>query len=450
MVWDVLSDLAHSPAWQADWQQVSFLTTRREGRATRFRCRDARNREIVIEITAWYNGLGYEYTLIDGSPFKSNVGRVRLQEIPEGTIVQWTFQCEGGRGVHRQIDKSIENSLKGLYRQVTTTAKDGGTGSKSAMRDGLSQEDRLHYQPRHVSTPPHISTTPTTSTPANAFDFDFPEPPIQAGDAQMFVPPAAPPSSRFDLAFEPPVADDDTRPRPAAVDAPFMPPAPSAVPMPANYAGEPDFLAELEAQLAPPPAIEQLLPPSFNFEPELIEAEAQADDLLPTAGSLSSAATLTETGMDTPIVGAAPILIAETEPALPVAEPGEDTAKSIWEIFGVQRPSDAPAEQTAPPAQAAHSFADDSPALPITAPLVIEPLIVPGDTEPLLELFAPTDSSPKPPPGLSEALAASHPLMVHNSTVPSTLPGLSTLTEPRRGGLRGRLRSRLVNIRRPK
>ena len=50
----------------------------------------------MAEIRAWYEGLGYEYSYVERPPFKSALGRVRLQEIPEGTVVQWTLEYEIG------------------------------------------------------------------------------------------------------------------------------------------------------------------------------------------------------------------------------------------------------------------------------------------------------------------------------------------------------------------
>lgn len=105
--------------------------------------------------------MGYEYKIIDGGPFAQGRGRLRLQEIAEGTIVQWTFTYEttgliGGLrnslSLRRQVDKQIVESLRKLYRLVK---EQGGKidmeGVKSLMRDAPAYEQRLEYKPRYPS-----------------------------------------------------------------------------------------------------------------------------------------------------------------------------------------------------------------------------------------------------------------------------------------------------------
>ena len=50
--------------------------------------------DVVVEISAWYDTLGYEYRIVDGAKFGENQGRIRLQEVAEGTLVRWIFQYE--------------------------------------------------------------------------------------------------------------------------------------------------------------------------------------------------------------------------------------------------------------------------------------------------------------------------------------------------------------------
>src|SRR5215213_728479 len=161
VVWNYVSDITHNPDWQVDCTDVIFLTSRREGPGLRWRYAAPGGHEMVIAITAWYNGLGYEYYFVDGTPFRENKGRIRLQEIPEGTIVQWTFTYElggllGGMrnslGMRRQIDQTISDSLKTLWQKIKqSTGASRVLEPKSLMRDAPDVEARSAYQPRHPS-----------------------------------------------------------------------------------------------------------------------------------------------------------------------------------------------------------------------------------------------------------------------------------------------------------
>ncbi len=162
VVWDYISDITHNPDWQVDCHDVIFLTSRREGPGVRWRYAAPNGHEYVVAVTAWYNGLGYEYYFVDGVPYRENKGRIRLQEIPEGTIVQWTFTYElsgifGGMrnalGVSRQVDHTIAESLKTLWQKV----KQSGAAArpheaKSLMRDAPNVDARSAYQPRHPTS----------------------------------------------------------------------------------------------------------------------------------------------------------------------------------------------------------------------------------------------------------------------------------------------------------
>jgi len=61
------------------------------GQGTRRRCTPATGgKDFIEEITAWVDGLGYEYRVVEGGPYRSFQGRFRLQPGPDGTSVQWT------------------------------------------------------------------------------------------------------------------------------------------------------------------------------------------------------------------------------------------------------------------------------------------------------------------------------------------------------------------------
>src|SRR6185436_5009173 len=67
-IWEFLSDLSQNAAWQVDCKSVSLLTTKTTGSGVRWRYTTTGGRSYVAETTAWYDGLGYEYTFVDGAP----------------------------------------------------------------------------------------------------------------------------------------------------------------------------------------------------------------------------------------------------------------------------------------------------------------------------------------------------------------------------------------------
>lgn len=162
-VWAFVGDIAKNSQWQKDYQEVSFLNSIRSAPGMRWRYNSRRGKEFVVEISRWYDGLGYEYHIVDGVPYQENRGQLRLQEIAEGTLVQWTFSYElsgflvGFRhfGVKRQIENQIAESLRNLYRLVRANSEKvvelQGYQAKSLMQDAPDVESRLQYEPRYPS-----------------------------------------------------------------------------------------------------------------------------------------------------------------------------------------------------------------------------------------------------------------------------------------------------------
>ncbi|MEO1645976.1 MAG: SRPBCC family protein, partial [Chloroflexota bacterium] len=146
-VWDVIRDIPQNPTWQPNSQRVQFLTSVKQGRGTRWRNTTPDNREQVFEITAWYEGLGYEYRIVDGSPYPKNRGRIRLQEAPEGTVVQWTFSYEvdgffgsirNSIGMRGNADKQVVEGLRQLYGYIKDARNDEAydpEASKAFLRE---------------------------------------------------------------------------------------------------------------------------------------------------------------------------------------------------------------------------------------------------------------------------------------------------------------------------
>jgi hypothetical protein len=191
-IWELVSDLQRNTEWQVDCESVSILTTKRTGSGVRWRYRATNGREYVLETSAWYDGLGYEYAIVDGVSFRENKGRIRLQEIAEGTVVQWTFSYEvagvlGGvrnaMSIKRQTESVMIDSLKTLWKVIQKSAADGPREIKSLMRDAPDYESRAHYRSRH-SGKNDADLQPEDLLPVS---LDMSEPPINEEDTRPRV-----------------------------------------------------------------------------------------------------------------------------------------------------------------------------------------------------------------------------------------------------------------------
>lgn len=350
VVWDYISNLNNNPSWQTDCRSISFLSSKHEGPGTRWRYATSKGRENVVEITAWYNGLGYEYVFVDGPRYRNNRGRIRLQEIAEGTIVQWTFTFETGgmfsglRSTSRQLENTMAASLKALYKQVKAYASESGFDAKSLMRDAPDVEARAQYKPRHptVGQKSTADTEPSLRPASTPVMFD--EPPVTDDDGQPLEVVA------FD---EPPVAVDDTRPRPAVTG---LDDSVSAADIPPDIEGEPEFLTDM-SRFEPPRRVQDTQP-----HPK-VEVAAQEESIEPVVEAPSSSpapeATLEASSVEPKEV---PAEIEE-----PTSTPTEvHDGASIWEVFGVERPSETgemkavSAEENEPVVMSATSLASPS------------------------------------------------------------------------------------------
>lgn len=160
-IWRFLGDIASSADWQAGVTAVSFLTTQHEGKGARWRYSYAKGSDVIIEAAAWYDTLGYEYSIVDGAGYGNNQGRIRLQEVNEGTLVRWTFNYEAGgmlgglrnaMRLKRNTTRQIQDSLRNLHNLVQKES--GGISTHSAratVREAPGAEERSSYQPRHPS-----------------------------------------------------------------------------------------------------------------------------------------------------------------------------------------------------------------------------------------------------------------------------------------------------------
>jgi len=334
IVWEHLSDLSKNATWQVNYSSISFLTSRHSGTGVRWRYTTTNGREYVAETTAWYDGLGYEYTLVDGASFRENKGRIRLQEIPEGTIVQWTFSYDIGGllgGVRnaisfkRQVEAVMVDSLKMLWRVLNQANDEGIREVKSILRAGLDYEARAQYKPRHPSAKPE-------------------QPPTQRITAPVIA--------------EPPMSDEDTRPR-----------APVVVDVPDKETTEPAFLVdfhppvskvsspELDVVEASQPVADEdnmvvlETPPIVTPEISLSDTASMSPDLIKPPGILPDQPMIVDIApaVDTPEKSAGETLLVNFEEAVekfgePISaldSPKPDTVEvSVFDVFGLPKPSE--------------------------------------------------------------------------------------------------------------
>lgn len=358
-IWRFLSDIRLNPQWQVDCSELSLLNTIEGAPGMRWRYSHG-GRTYIVEVSAWYNRLGYEYIIVDGAPFNNPKGRIRLQEIPEGTLVQWTFQYEtsgmlGGLrnvGIKRALSKEIEESLRNLYQYIMDHAESSDEHqAKSLMQDAPDYEQRSQYQSRYPSlfeeesaqpTAPQQPSPPSTPEPVVSFQPDAPIPPAPQQPAYSMIP-------------EPPLDEDDTRPNPAIQS------------MDEDPLQEPDFINDV-----PPVSLGELVESSFQpsassaaqpmIEPE--EPIKPEPELPPEPTTLPEApATITEPKKPEPEKSSIPDeptsepVIASSQPPLaPPKKPDEsfdpfqkgftssdasDTSRiSVFEVFGMQKPSE--------------------------------------------------------------------------------------------------------------
>ncbi len=341
-IWRFLGDPSALPRWQEDVTSVSFLSTQREGQGTRWRASSDKSNDVVVEVSAWYDTLGYEYRLMDGTKFADNQGRVRLHEVTDGTLVRWTFQYElggvlGGLRNAMRMKRSTTNQLQASLRNLhqLIMQESGGISTheaKASVRDAPDVDERLSYQPRHPSAFHELSPD---QLPEDGADTATDRQPVAYDEFE-----AEP------LTF---VADTDTKPNPVVLSTADDEQLPAA-PEPA-----PDDTKPIQISR---PIVEAPVTPEPRFPAPALVPEARAEWPAPE-----------------PITR-------------PVAPPPRDSAHlSVFEVFGLRKPSEANAPP--PPAETAPS-ADRDGAAPVLYPRQDDPVSTPR------QAYPPQESAPEP------------------------------------------------------
>ncbi len=295
-IWRFLGDLAALPQWQKDVVSVSFLSTQREGRGARWRASSENSGDVVYEASAWYDTLGYEYRVKDGTSFGENQGRVRLHESTDGTLVRWTFHYElkgvlGGirntMRIKRATTKQIQDSLRNLHQLVMKES--GGISTheaKASVKEAPDVGERLAYQPRHPSAfqDPAVQELAgdeldtDTDRQAALYDFDVGAAPLPAA------------------------LETDTKPNPVVLAPAF----------------------ELEGDIQPAPQL-------GDTEPVVVEALIAAPpppSPKPTVPPRAQTSDWPESWAPEPLRS-------------PPRETRDSSELSVFEIFGLQKPSEA-------------------------------------------------------------------------------------------------------------
>ncbi len=358
LVWELLGDLTATPKWHVNCTQARIVTTQQEGAGVRYRLSMKNGPDIVQEILSWYRNLGYEYTVVDG-PFKTSRGHIRLQPIYEGTIVQWTLEYELGgfaaglrdAGVRRKLEGEFEDSLKRLKKLIEATGirMDDETRARVTMRPAPTAKERAELAENFARTHPAMrpvegDARPETRPPEPTLPHVTPI--IDEGDLPPAPQPVVigdddlPPTPIDDLLLtEPPISDEDTRPRPAA-------PQESATAAP-----EPDpDLTESVAPVAPPVGTDAGL--TEPATPVVAELETTPDDSIPVVEITSEVGTPVETLAETVPEAPEPVETAVIEPVAVASSDAPEPEASAAEaaVSGDNAAGDQPAESQ-PPAQ---------------------------------------------------------------------------------------------------
>lgn len=457
-VWRFVGDLYRNVEWHVNAKNLSILTSlAKPGAGTRFRLSQQRGRDQVWEVTAWYDRFGYEYHIVEGSPFRQNKGLFRLQETPEGTVVQWTLNYSGGGlfgGGGKAQEQIIIESLQKLYKLITRSKEVDTFQAKSLMRDDPGVEARANYRPRHSTSVPTESgegvrvpkspyAPPTPSKPIPAVPIDNP-----------FATPAA---------FNPlpaPRKLEETRPRPTVVEpvsnptslepdflidepnTPFseIPSEPLRVPpvMPVFNAPQPiqdDMPVFAPPVFRPPPSVENA--PSVNkpmIPPDFLDDAPPARLPMPTPPPMPPVV------IAPPPVFAPPSLVISPPPVAP--QPPSVEAESTPIAPEPVIPIDPP---VAPKAPARDKLSDTSK----LSVFEIFGLLKPSETQPMAPLnMEALSATGRITPLMSEILSEVEPQPINSPLLesPLTLP-VQPVSPARTVGKRALLRRKLGNVR---
>lgn len=372
-VWAILKNPETTPNWQVGVKDVVFLNSLRSSKGMRWRSIRKSGPERVIDVTAWYEGLGYEFTVVDGLPGE-NRSRIRLQEIAEGTVVQWTLSYEtrgflgnlrSALSLKRQLDNEVVQSLRQLYTYVKNNAEATPIDIRSVMQDAPDVEERSRYTPRYP--------TSTSKEEENQEEIALQQ---ELDNASMPI------SQAVSIFEEPPVSDEDTHPNPTLSENIDQPTHVEQEKAPAEISEasfetafekpeEPETLTETTTESP----VEDIKPAET---PEPLVEQTSAVDSEPASPEMAE----TRATQETTISEKSEDVDSITQPIPERTEPPEvpfvpgvtdeepsiyDTARiSVFDLFGIPKPSETQEMQ------AVRDRAESN-ELPVLPPVTAEP-----------------------------------------------------------------------------
>ena len=444
-VWKVIADHSQLTKWRTDVQSVSILTTEhhRPGARRRITAKVGRA-DIIEEISIWYDGVGYEYFLVQGGDYREFSSRMRLQGTTDGTIVQWTMSYHlggilkrilRGRARRKRLETQTADSLRKLRQYIERSGikLDQEYRDKNRIKQAPDASFRAEYGAKLIAQEQVRSTQPKRPTDSG---IKIPEPPVRIDDTPS-VPLSSPPSFLVEALQdtsemripEPTPTVSDTRPRDIVPD----------VPVAKQPISDDDAVAAItvaETSTAPsdtrphPPVEESAAPEPSGVSPNTTADNAEgAPTLIPTAPP-------TANDEDVP-------------PPTSMRDTGE---MSIWDVFGVQRPSEeistkllAPEDNTATEEETPEistALSDDTidkaddvksePITPINAtplpPATSTPIEDPTEPKPsLVNALIPPSMEEKPP---EPAVTAANTVMDEDATQPKPSIESAETSEP--------------------
>ncbi len=356
-VWQVLADHMQLPRWRLDVQSVSLLTTERDRPGTRRRVTTKQGRHDVIEeIRIWYEGVGYEYQLVQGGDYRAYVSRLRLQGTADGTIVQWTISYDLGgilkrilRGRRRKkaLETYTANSLRKLRQYIESTGVrvDQDYRNRTRIQQAPDANLRAEYGAKLVAQQQARVDAQKTGDTGR---FQVPEPPVRLEDTPS-VPKVMPPSFLSEAVQtaetaipEPEPTPHDTRPGATPVTEPDETPGKRALTdadrmspvRVAPGAGEPPATL---SDTRPRSALTPDPPDSSEKTPETGPTVSDATEFKKETDAVSASDATLSSGVEAAGDAAAAKKSEYVPPPTSIRDTGE---VSIWEVFGMRSPTE--------------------------------------------------------------------------------------------------------------
>lgn len=179
-IWAILLDWTRIPQWQPEVSSVEIIRSHTRNQFPSLRLTTVHKKIWVMEVTAWYDSLGYEYRM-SRDDLRECFGRWRLRGIPEGTVlassISYTAKAlsvrrkrlENSNVERLRLFRELAQSLTSPTEQAITpsniasqvhTPNDVGVGSSTETRP-ITQ--KMDHSPKasKVQSVPLVAKTQT-------------------------------------------------------------------------------------------------------------------------------------------------------------------------------------------------------------------------------------------------------------------------------------------------